>query len=57
MEAQVRAILQEHSVLGDAALSVGINESLWQMGMTVVEQTRPSPSGSRPLAPLEAHDA
>lgn len=34
METQVRAILQQHSGLGDAAQSIGGNESLWQAGMT-----------------------
>jgi acyl carrier protein len=34
LEARVRAILREHSGLRDAVLSVGVHESLWQLGMT-----------------------
>jgi acyl carrier protein len=34
MEKQVRAILQEHSGLGDHIRSIGAYDSLWQMGMT-----------------------
>jgi acyl carrier protein len=34
MEARVRAILHEHSGLGDAVVGAGVHESLWQLGMT-----------------------
>ena len=34
MEAEVRAILQEHSGLGEAVQHLGVYESLWLQGMT-----------------------
>jgi acyl carrier protein len=34
IEAQVRAILREHSGLRDTVQSIGVHESLWQRGMT-----------------------
>lgn len=34
MEAQVRAILQQHSGLRETAAGIGVHESLWQLGMT-----------------------
>jgi acyl carrier protein len=37
METQVRAILREHSGLGDAVRGISIHESLWLMGMTSLD--------------------
>lgn len=34
MEGQVRAILQQHSGLGDSVRGIGAFENLWRMGMT-----------------------
>ena len=34
MERQVRAILQEHSGLGEAVADISAHENLWRMGMT-----------------------
>lgn len=34
MEAQVRAILLQHSGIGEAVRTADVHESLWQLGMT-----------------------
>ena len=34
MEAQVRAILQDYSGLGDSAQSISVHTNLWRTGMT-----------------------